>query len=55
MVGILAYAYKEQVQTELELNLNNTFLENYYFDPDRTLAIDNMQKEVSIPLSISRI
>ncbi|GLV37098.1 Tetraspanin 74F [Carabus blaptoides fortunei] len=45
MVGILAYAYKEQVQTELELNLNNTFLENYYFDPDRTEAIDNMQKE----------
>lgn len=45
MVGILAYVYKDQVQTELELNLNKTFLEYYKIDRVKTEAIDNMQQE----------
>lgn len=46
MVGILAYVYRDQVNMELELNLNNTFLENYMYDPRKTEAIDRMQQEV---------
>lgn len=46
MVGILAYVYKDQVRLELELNLNNTFLESYKIDVDKTEAIDRMQQKV---------
>lgn len=50
MVGILAYVYKDQVHTELEMNLNNTFLENYKIDPVKTEAIDDMQQEVKLSI-----
>ncbi|XP_077286979.1 CD151 antigen-like [Arctopsyche grandis] len=43
MVGVLAYVYEEQVTTELQANLNNTFLENYRMVQDKTKAIDSMQ------------
>lgn len=46
MVGILAYFYKDQVRLELELNLNNTFLENYEIDTGKTDAINQMQQKV---------
>lgn len=46
MVGILAYIYQEQVHTELELNLNSTFLETYQLDPEKTNAIDFLQENV---------
>lgn len=48
MVGVLAYVYEEQVTTELQANLNNTFLENYRIVQDKTKAIDSMQINVSI-------
>lgn len=47
MVGILAYIYEEQVETELNLHLNATFLDNYMIDEDKTKAIDDMQTEVN--------
>ncbi|KAK6630373.1 hypothetical protein RUM44_005040 [Polyplax serrata] len=43
MVGTLAYIYEEQVESELKLNLNSTFLDNYKVDTDKTKAIDDMQ------------
>lgn len=48
MVGVLAYVYEEQVTSELQANLNNTFLENYRIVPDKTKAIDSMQMNVSL-------
>lgn len=45
MVGILAYIYEEQVEAELNLHLNSTFLDNYMIDEDKTKAIDDMQSE----------
>lgn len=55
MVGVLAYLYEEQVEAELNLNLNTTFLENYKVDEDKTRAIDNMQLEVRTKLEIKLI
>ena len=47
MVGVLAYVYKENVETELALNLNRTFMDYYGVDADKTAAIDRMQREVT--------
>ncbi|XP_063907487.1 CD151 antigen-like isoform X2 [Zophobas morio] len=44
MVGILAYIYEENVQTELEMNLNHTFLTYYKVDDDKTAAVDFLQE-----------
>lgn len=46
MVGILAYIYEENVQTELEMNLNNTLLTYYKIDQDKTAAVDFLQENV---------
>ena len=48
MVGILAYIYEENVQTELEMNLNHTFLTYYKVDDDKTAAVDFLQENVHI-------
>ncbi|XP_046394437.1 CD151 antigen-like [Ischnura elegans] len=45
MVGMLSYIYEEQVQGELAMSLNDTFLQNYNLDPPKTHAIDEMQRE----------
>jgi CD151 antigen len=45
MVGILAYIYEENVQTELEMGLNNTFLTSYMIDDDVTHAVDFLQEK----------
>lgn len=45
MVGMLSYIYEEQVESELSLSLNDTFLQNYKIDPVKTDAIDQMQRE----------
>ena len=47
-VGGLSYLYETQVETELKTTLNTTFIENYGIDERKTIAIDNMQQEVSI-------
>jgi CD151 antigen len=47
MVGILAYIYEENVQTELEMGLNNTFLTSYMIDDDVTHAVDFLQEKVT--------
>jgi len=44
MVGIVAFVYQEQVHDELEINLNNTFVNNYGYDNDTTTAIDFLQE-----------
>ncbi|RZC36080.1 CD151 antigen, partial [Asbolus verrucosus] len=46
MVGILAYIYEENVQTELQMNLNNTFLTTYKIDHDKTMAVDFLQENI---------
>ncbi|KAK3924973.1 Tetraspanin-11 [Frankliniella fusca] len=45
MVGVLAYVYKENVETELAVNLNRTFMDFYSVDAAKTQAIDRMQRE----------
>ncbi|KAK4886886.1 hypothetical protein RN001_003157 [Aquatica leii] len=45
MVGVIAYIYEEQVQHELELQLNNTFLSSYKIETDKTEAIDFLQEK----------
>lgn len=47
MVGLLSYIYEEQVETDLQLNLNETFMTNYMVDQDKTAAIDFLQERVS--------
>lgn len=51
MVGIVGYVYEEQVQNELELHLNETFLTFYKIDEDKTEAIDFLQEKVGTYLS----
>lgn len=48
MVGILGFIYQELIHSELESNLNNTFLAYYKTDPDKTVAIDFLQEEVIV-------
>lgn len=45
VAGILAYVYAEQLRTELEANLNSTFLTSYMLDEVRTRDIDLLQRE----------
>uniref|UniRef100_U5ET06 Tetraspanin n=1 Tax=Corethrella appendiculata TaxID=1370023 RepID=U5ET06_9DIPT len=44
-VGSLAYFYETQIENELSLTLNKTFMENYAVDEEKTKAIDLMQQE----------
>lgn len=46
--GLLAFVYQEQVETELKMSLNSTFLQYYHVDQDRTRAIDHFQVQVKI-------
>lgn len=46
-VGALARLYEEQVGPELKMNLNRTFLDYYSVRKRETIAINQMQKEVS--------
>lgn len=46
MAGLLAYIYQGQVDTELKLNLNTTFIETYRIKDAETMAIDRMQQEL---------
>ncbi|XP_075214345.1 CD151 antigen-like [Lycorma delicatula] len=46
MVGVLAYIYREQVNIELTTTLNDTFLQSYRINGEKTAAIDRMQQEL---------
>lgn len=46
MVGILAFIYEENVLSELQMNLNSTFLEQYKINEEKTEAIDFLQESV---------
>ncbi|KAK9721244.1 Tetraspanin family [Popillia japonica] len=45
MVGVFGFIYQEIVHTELENNLNNTFLKSYKEDYQKTIAIDFLQEK----------
>ncbi|KAL1115975.1 hypothetical protein AAG570_005470 [Ranatra chinensis] len=45
MVGVLAYVYREQVQSELDHNLNSTFRQGYMVHAGHTAAIDTIQQQ----------
>lgn len=45
IVGGMAYIYETQIENELRLTLNYTFLDSYGIDESRTIAIDRMQQE----------
>jgi hypothetical protein len=44
VAGILAYMYEAAVHDELVRSLNQTMLQNYMIDKEKTLAIDHMQQ-----------
>jgi CD151 antigen len=44
--GIMAYVYEDQVWTELQNSLKDTFVKNYKFNIEKTKEIDKMQKEL---------
>lgn len=45
IAGIIAYMYEAAVHDELTRSLNQTMLTQYKVDPDKTLAIDDMQQK----------
>lgn len=45
VAGVVAYVYQDQLRTELEANLNATFLTSYALDPARTRDIDGLQRD----------
>lgn len=45
VAGIIAYIYEEQVWTELQSTLNESFITNYKFDDSQTEAIDSLQRK----------
>nr|XP_022913448.1 CD151 antigen-like isoform X1 [Onthophagus taurus]XP_022913452.1 CD151 antigen-like isoform X1 [Onthophagus taurus] len=45
MVGILGFIYLDSVKSELDKNLNETFLTTYQYDEAKTQSIDFIQKE----------
>lgn len=47
-VGAVTYVYEPQVDDELVVTLNKTFIENYGIDDIRTNAIDLMQQNVRL-------
>lgn len=47
VVGVLAYGYESQVDDELLMTLNETFVTSYGVDETRTNSIDLMQQTVS--------
>lgn len=46
LVGAIAYVYEPQVDDELFVTLNTTFITSYGIDERRTNAIDSMQQNV---------
>ncbi|EFA02537.1 CD151 antigen isoform X1 [Tribolium castaneum] len=44
MVGVVAYIYEENVQSELEMSLNNTLLTTYKILEDKSQAVDFLQE-----------
>ncbi|RZF46086.1 hypothetical protein LSTR_LSTR004799 [Laodelphax striatellus] len=46
MVGVLSYVYQDQVHIELNSSLNNTFLQSYRMNSEKTNAIDRMQQQL---------
>lgn len=47
IIGLLAYVYQEQIDSDLNMYLNKTFVQQYGKDPDTTIAIDRIQRELS--------
>lgn len=45
MVGILAFIYMNQVESDLNYNMNSTLIDNYGVSPLQTEAFDKMQQE----------
>lgn len=50
VVGAVTYVYEPQVDDELLVTLNDTFITNYGIDERRTNAIDLMQQNVCISM-----
>lgn len=46
LVGAITYVYEPQVDDELLVTLNTTFITSYGIDERRTNAIDSMQQNV---------
>ena len=48
VIGLLSYGYQEQIDTDLQDNLRDTFINTYSLDIEKTQAIDKIQTKVII-------
>lgn len=47
VIGLLAYVYQEQIDTELQDSLMDTFINTYSLDTENTQAVDKIQTKYS--------
>ena len=48
VIGLLSYGYQEQIDTDLQDNLRDTFINTYSLDIEKTQAVDKIQTKVII-------
>ena len=50
VIGLLSYVYQEQIDTDLQDSLRDTFINTYSLDMENTQAVDNIQTKVVLGL-----
>ena len=48
VIGLLSYVYQEQIDTDLQDSLRDTFINTYSLDTENTQAVDKIQTKVII-------
>ena len=48
VIGLLSYVYQEQIDTDLQDSLRDTFINTYSLDMENTQAVDKIQTKVII-------
>ena len=48
VIGLLSYVYQEQIDTDLQDSLRDTFITTYSLDMENTQAVDKIQTKVII-------
>ena len=48
VIGLLAYVYQEQIDTDLQDSLRDTFIDTYSLDIENTHAVDKIQTKVVV-------
>ena len=50
VIGLLCYVYQEQIDTDLQDSLRDTFITTYSLDMENTQTVDNIQTKVVLGL-----